>query len=66
MKLKFLSIVLTGLMITAFSMTSCLNDDIVEVTYANETSITSLTLGTLWHEVVGKAQDGSDSLYMDT
>ena len=47
-------------------MTSCLNDDIVEVTYANETSITSLTLGTLWHEVVGKAQDGSDSLYMDT
>lgn len=66
MKLKFLSIVLAGMMIIAFSLTSCLNDEIEQVTYTNETSITSFSLGTLWQEVVGKAQDGSDSLYMDT
>lgn len=66
MKLKFLSIVLAGVMITAFSMTSCLNDDIEQVTYTNETSITGFSLGTLWCEMVGIAQDGSDSLYMDT
>ena len=66
MKLKFLSIVLAGVMITAFSMTSCLNDNIEQVTYTNETSITEFSLGTLWCEMVGTAQDGSDSLYMDT
>ena len=47
-------------------MTSCLKDDTVEVTYTNESSIVSFSLGTLWKQFVGKAQDGSDSLYMDT
>ena len=47
-------------------MTSCLKDDTVEVIYTNESSIVSFSLGTLWKQFVGKAQDGSDSLYMDT
>ena len=66
MKLRFLSILVAGLAFISFSMTSCLKDDTVEINYTNETSIISFSLGTLYHEVKGQAQDGSDSLYMDT
>ena len=66
MKLKFLSILVTSLVLASLLMTSCLKDDVVEVTYTNETSIISFSLGTLYHEVKGQAQDGSDSVYMDT
>ena len=66
MKLKFLSILVTSLVLASLLMTSCLKDDVVEVTYTNETSIISFSLGTLYHEGKGQAQDGSDSVYMDT
>lgn len=49
-----------------FVVTSCLNDDTISVTYSSESSITSFVLGTLYYEVTGTAEDGSDSVYMDT
>lgn len=66
MKIRFLSILLASLALATFSMTSCLNDDTIEVTYTNETSIIHFSVGTLWMQKTGQAQDGSDSLYMDT
>lgn len=48
------------------AMTSCLDNDIEQVTYSSETSITSFSLGTLHVKRVGKDSKGEDSTYTDT
>lgn len=66
MKLKFLPILLFGLLATMSIMTSCLDDDIEQITYSSETSITSFSLGTLHVWRTGKDSKGEDSTYTDT
>lgn len=66
MKIKFLPILVIGLLTVMSTMTSCLNSDVEEVTYSSETSITSFSLGTLHVKRVGKDSKGQDSLYTDT
>lgn len=66
MKIKFLPILLVSLLVTMSAMTSCLDNDIEQVTYSSETSITSFSLGTLHVKRVGKNSKGEDSTYTDT
>lgn len=66
MKIKFLPILLVSLLVTMSAMTSCLDNDIEQVTYSSETSITSFSLGTLHIKRVGKDSKGEDSTYTDT
>lgn len=66
MKIKFLPILLVSLLVTMSAMTSCLDNDIEQVTYSSETSITSFSLGTLHVKRVGKDSKGEDSTYTDT
>ena len=47
-------------------MTSCLDNDVDQITYTSETSITGFSLGTLHIDRVGKDQNGEDSAYVDT
>lgn len=66
MKIKFLPILLVSLLVMMSAMTSCLDNDIEQVTYSSETSITSFSLGTLHVKRVGKDSKGEDSTYTDT
>lgn len=66
MKIKFLPILLVGLLVMTSITTSCLDNDIEQVTYSSETSITSFSLGTLHVKRVGKDSNGEDSTYTDT
>ena len=43
MKIKFLTVI-TGLLMAAFMITSCLNDDDNEVTLSSESSITAFSI----------------------
>lgn len=65
MKIKFLPLV-TVLFAATSIMTSCLNNDVEQVTYTSETSITGFSLGTLNIDRVGKDKNGLDSPYVDT
>ena len=65
MKIKFLPLIV-GLCSTVWGLTSCLNNDIEEITYSSSTSITGFSIGTLNIERTGVAKDGSDSIYTDT
>lgn len=65
MKIKFLPLIV-GLCSTVLALTSCLNNDVEEITYSSNTSITGFSLGTLHIEKTGLAQDGSDSVFTDT
>ena len=46
------------LVITVCSMSSCLNDDNTEVTFYDDTAITSFSLGNFIYNVTLKAKDG--------
>ncbi|MDD7128819.1 MAG: DUF6242 domain-containing protein [Prevotella sp.] len=50
------------LVITVCSMSSCLNDDNTEVTFYDDTAITSFSLGNFVYNVTLKAKDGKDSI----
>lgn len=65
MKIKFLPLVVTLFAATSI-MTSCLDNDVEQITYTSETSITGFSLGTLNIDRVGKDQKGEDSAYVDT
>lgn len=65
MKIKFLPLIV-GLCSTVWMLTSCLNDDVEEITYSSNTSITGFSIGTLHIEKTGIAKDGSDSIFTDT
>lgn len=65
MKIKFLPLVASLFAATSI-MTSCLNNDVEQVTYTSETSITGFSLGTLNIDRVGKDKNGLDSFYVDT
>lgn len=65
MKIKFLPLVVALFAATSI-MTSCLNNDVEQITYTSETSITGFSLGTLHIDRVGKDQNGQDSAYVDT
>lgn len=65
MKIKFLPLVTVVFAATSI-MTSCLNNDVEQVTYTSETSITGFSLGTLNIDRVGKDKNGLDSFYVDT
>lgn len=65
MKIKFLPLVVVLFAVTSI-MTSCLNNDVEQVTYTSETSITGFSLGTLNIDRVGKDKNGLDSPYVDT
>ena len=47
-------------------MTSCLDNDVEQITYTSETSITGFSLGTLNIDRIGKDKNGLDSPYVDT
>ncbi|WP_304316129.1 DUF6242 domain-containing protein [Phocaeicola plebeius] len=47
-------------------MTSCLDNDVEQITYTSETSITGFSLGTLNINRIGKDKNGLDSPYVDT
>ncbi|MGI6233417.1 MAG: DUF6242 domain-containing protein [Prevotella sp.] len=61
---RFSVIILMAL--SVFSLTSCLSSDDDEITYYNDTAITSFTLGTLNRKLTTTASDGSDSTYTTT
>lgn len=65
MKIKFLPLIAVFFAAT-FIMTSCLDNDVDQITYTSETSITGFSLGTLHIDRVGKDKDGKDSAYVDT
>ena len=65
MKIKFLPLVVALFAATSI-MTSCLNNDVEQITYTSETSITGFSLGTLNIDRIGKDQNGQDSAYVDT
>lgn len=65
MKIKFLPLVVALFAATSI-MTSCLNNDVEQITYTSETSITGFSLGTLHIDRIGKDQNGQDSAYVDT
>ena len=65
MKIKFLPLVVALFAATSI-ITSCLNNDVEQITYTSETSITGFSLGTLNIDRVGKDQNGKDSAYVDT
>lgn len=65
MKIKFLPLIAVLFAATSI-MTSCLDNDVEQVTYTSETSITGFSLGTLNIDRVGKDKNGLDSPYVDT
>lgn len=65
MKIKFLPLIAVLFAATSI-MTSCLDNDVEQITYTSETSITGFSLGTLRIDRVGKDKDGKDSAYVDT
>lgn len=60
MKIKFLPLIAVLFAATSI-MTSCLDNDVEQITYTSETSITGFSLGTLHIDRVGKDKDGKDS-----
>lgn len=65
MKIKFLPLLAVFFAATSI-MTSCLDNDVEQITYTSETSITGFSLGTLHIDRVGKDKNGEDSAYVDT
>lgn len=65
MKIKFLPLLAVFFAATSI-MTSCLDNDVEQITYTSETSITGFSLGTLHIDRVGKDKNGLDSPYVDT
>lgn len=65
MKIKFLPLIAVLFAATSI-MTSCLDNDVDQITYTSETSITGFSLGTLHIDRVGKDKNGLDSHYVDT
>lgn len=65
MKIKFLPLIAVLFAATSI-MTSCLDNDVEQITYTSETSITGFSLGTLHIDRVGKDKNGEDSAYVDT
>lgn len=65
MKITFLP-ALIGLVLAASTFTSCLDNEVTEITYSSDSSIKSFSLGTLKIKVVGKDKEGNDSIYTDT
>lgn len=65
MKIKFLPLIAVLFAATSI-MTSCLDNDVEQITYTSETSITGFSLGTLNIDCIGKDQNGEDSAYVDT
>ena len=65
MKIKFLPLIAVLFAATSI-MTSGLDNDVEQVTYTSETSITGFSLGTLNIDRIGKDKDGKDSAYVDT
>lgn len=65
MKIKFLPLIAVFFAATSI-MTSCLDNDVDQITYTSETSITGFSLGTLNIDRIGKDQNGEDSAYVDT
>lgn len=65
MKIKFLPLIAVFFAATSI-MTSCLDNDVDQITYTSETSITGFSLGTLHIDRVGKDKNGLDSPYVDT
>lgn len=65
MKIKFLPLIAVLFAATSI-MTSCLDNDVEQITYTSETSITGFSLGTLNINRIGKDQNGEDSAYVDT
>ena len=65
MKIKFLPLIAVLFAATSI-MTSCLDNDVEQVTYTSETSITGFSLGTLNIDRIGKDKNGLDSPYVDT
>ena len=56
MKIKFLPLIAVLFAATSI-MTSCLDNDVEQVTYTSETSITGFSLGTLNIARIGKDMD---------
>lgn len=65
MKIKFLPLIAVLFAATSI-MTSCLDNDVEQITYTSETSITGFSLGTLNIVRMGKDKNGLDSPYVDT
>lgn len=65
MKIKFLPLIAVLFAATSI-MTSCLDNDVEQITYTSETSITGFSLGTLNIDCIGKDKNGLDSHYVDT
>lgn len=65
MKIKFLPLLAVFFAATSI-MTSCLDNDVEQITYTSETSITGFSLGTLNINRMGKDKNGEDSAYVDT
>ena len=65
MKIKFLPLIAVLFAATSI-MTSCLDNDVEQITYTSETSITGFSLGTLNINRIGKDKNGLDSHYVDT
>ena len=65
MKIKFLPLLAVFFAATSI-MTSCLDNDVEQITYTSETSITGFSLGTLNIDRIGKDKNGLDSPYVDT
>lgn len=62
MKIKFLPLIAVLFAATSI-MTSCLDNDVEQITYTSETSITGFSLGTLNIDRMGKDKNGLDSPY---
>lgn len=65
MKIKFLPLIAVLFAATSI-MTSCLDNDVDQITYTSETSITGFSLRTLHIDRIGKDKEGKDSAYVDT
>lgn len=65
MKIKFLPLIAVLFAATSI-MTSCLDNDVEQITYTSETSITGFSLGALNIDRIGKDKNGLDSPYVDT
>ena len=65
MKIKFLPLLSVFFAATSI-MTSCLDNDVEQITYTSETSITGFSLGTLNINRMGKDKNGLDRPYVDT
>lgn len=65
MKIKFLPLIAVLFAATSI-MTSCLDNDVEQITYTSETSITGFSLGTLNINRIGKDKNGLNSPYVDT